>query len=209
METIFLQRASENWIEAGNERSEAERRTDQTAGASTRTTCAEGRSAGAGADLASQPTHAAAGSVLHNSRIHAESRGTGARAQDVGVGNVQVVAGDGDVKIVLQRERDRIIERQVELAVAHEGIDTGRVGQVGRRQVPRGVRRDRVGKMRDRLGVIQHRKRPGLRRVLRDRRCGRVLGPTCHGQGSEQNCGSSQPDGRGQACEWHLLISSG
>ena len=53
MKAVFLQRAGKNGIEAGDERSESERGTDQTAGASTCAACAQTGASGAGTDLAS------------------------------------------------------------------------------------------------------------------------------------------------------------
>ena len=182
--SIFLQRAGENRIEAGDERSQSERGTHQAPRACACAARTESRATGAGADLAAESADAASGSVLHDAGIHAEGLGAGLGAQDIGVGDVQVVARDGDVKIVLERQRDGIVERQVELAVAHQGIDARGVGQVRRRQVPRRVRPDRVGKMRYRLGIIQDRKGTRFRRVLRDRRGGRFLAPA----GDRQCC---------------------
>ena len=97
--------------------------------------------------------------------------------KNIGIGDVQVVARDGDVEIVLQRQRNRVIQRQIELALVHQRIDACGVRQIRRGQVPRRVRSDRIGKMRHRLGIIQDRQRPRLRRILRRGRGGRLLGP--------------------------------
>ena len=138
---ILLQRAGENRIEAGDVRSEAERGADQTARACARAARAEGGATGAGADLAAEAADATAGSVLHDTGIYAEGRGPGFGAQHVGVGDVQVVARDGDVEIVLERERDGVVQRQIQLAIVHELVDARGVGQVRSSQVPRRVRR--------------------------------------------------------------------
>ncbi len=185
MEAIVLQCPRENRIEAGDERSEPESRTDQAPRARARAARTESGASRTGADLAAESADAAAGSVLHHAGINAESRGAGFRAQDIGVSDVQVVARDGDIQVVLQRERDGVIERQVELAVPHQGIDARGVGQVRRRQMPRRIRSDRVGKMRYRLRIVQDRERLCFRRILRDGRGGRFLGPACDSQRCE------------------------
>ena len=51
--------------------------------------------------------------------------------------------------------------------------------------MPRRIRANRVGKMRYRLRVVQDRKRPRLRSILRGGRGGRLLSPS--GEGPEQN----------------------
>ena len=120
---------------------------------------------------------AAARRVLHHSGIDAENAGARLRAQYVGIGDVQVVARDGDIEIILQRQSDGVIEREIKLAIVHELIDARRVGQTRGGQMPGLVRPDRVGKMRHRLGIIQHRQGPRFRRILRSGRGGRFLGP--------------------------------
>ncbi len=116
-----------------------------------------GGAAGAGADLSAEPADATAGSVLHHAGVHAESRCARFGAQDVGISDIQVIARDGDVEIVLERQRDGVIQRQVELAVVHELVDARGIRKIRRRQVPRCVGPDRIGKMRHRLGIVQDR----------------------------------------------------
>jgi hypothetical protein len=53
------------------------------------------------------------------------------RPQQVGVGDIQVIAGDVDVEIVLQRERNRVIDGEINLAIAHERVDARRVANFG------------------------------------------------------------------------------
>src|SRR5271165_6802678 len=105
MKTVTLQRACDHWVEAGDERSNSERRTGQAsrAGAGARRT--NRGSARARANLRPKNSYAAAGSVLHHAEGHAQDRSSRLGTQHVGVGNVQVVARDGDVEIVLERQR--------------------------------------------------------------------------------------------------------
>ena len=121
-----------------------------------RTARTEAGAAGSRADLAAEAADATARRVLHDARINTQGRSAGSRAQHIGIGDIQVVAGDGNIQVVLERESDGIVQRQVELAVVHELVDARGVGQVRRRQVACRVGADRVGKMRYRLGIIQH-----------------------------------------------------
>ena len=67
-----------------------------------------------------------AGRALEQSGIYAERNRARTGAQNVGVGNRQVVALNADVEVVLQRHRHRIIERQIHLAVFEDLIRRGR-----------------------------------------------------------------------------------
>ena len=89
--------------------------------------------------------------------MNAQDRSASLRAQHVGVGDVQVVARDGDIEIVFERERNGVIERQIEFAVVHELVDSGGIGEIRRRQAPGNVRSNRIGEVRHRMGVIQDR----------------------------------------------------
>ena len=107
-----------------------------------------------------------------------------------GMGDFQIVAGDGDIEVVLERKGDGIVQRQVELAVVHQLVDARGIRQVRRSQVSRRVRANWIRKVRHRFGIIQYRNRPRLRRVLRNGRCGRcgrggILAPTSDSQRSE------------------------
>ncbi len=128
---VELQRAGDQRIEAGDGRADAERRTDQAVGAGADAAGGDGGAAGAGADRSAQAADAAAGRVLHDAGVDAENVGARLGAQQIGVGDVQVVAGDVDIEIVLERERDRVIDREIDLAVAHQGIDARRVARFG------------------------------------------------------------------------------
>src|SRR6202035_708684 len=99
----------------------------QTVGARARAAGGHGGASGAGSNRATQPTDPTAGSVLHDTGVHSEDVGAGFGAQVIGIGNVEVVAGDVDVEIVFERKSDGIVNREIELSVTHEGIDARRI----------------------------------------------------------------------------------
>ena len=129
-------------------------------------------------------------------------------AKDIGIGDIQVVARDGNIEIVLERQRDRVVQRKVELAIVHQRVDARGVGQIRWGQAPGSVGADRVGKVRHRLSIVQDRqrlprrsvfrcrsKRLGFRRVLRGGSRGRILGPTRESQRCKEAGSSGEPDG--------------
>ena len=136
---IDLKCAREDRIEAGDERTAAESGDDEASGASASATGRDRSSALAGTDLSAETADAAAGSVLHHAAVDAENGSACFGAPDVSIGNIQVVAGDGDIEIVFERERDGVIHGDVELAVVHELVNARRVREVGRLDVRRGV----------------------------------------------------------------------
>ncbi len=129
---IDLQRPGENGVEAGDGRAAAQSRDHQSSGAGSGATCPNGCSTLPRADLAAESAYAAARGVLHDAAVYAENGGAGFGAPEVGVGDVEVIAGDGDVEVIFEGERDRVVHGNVELAVVHELVDARRVGQVGR-----------------------------------------------------------------------------
>ena len=78
------------------------------------------------------------------------------RAPDVGIGDIQVVAGDGDVEVVFKRQSYRVVHRNVKLAIVHELVDARRISQVRRLYVARNVGTSRVGEVRPRFRVLFH-----------------------------------------------------
>ncbi len=149
---IFLQRARDDRVETGDVRPEAQRGTDQCRLRLRRAACSQSWCRRCRSRPGADAAHAAAGSILHDAGVDAEDGGAGLGAQHVGVGDVQVVARDGDIEIVFERQRNGVIQRKIELAVVHELVDARSVGQIRRRQMPRRVGPDRIRKMRHRLG---------------------------------------------------------
>ncbi len=54
-------------------------------------------------------------------------------AQHVHLRNGQVIARNHQIEIVFKRQIDGVVQRQIELAVAHQRIEARGVGQAGRR----------------------------------------------------------------------------
>ena len=103
----------------------ARTRAARTAGSAARTAAraAGGRSAGQG--------------VGHNAGGHAQRRLPGIGAQNIGIGDVEIVARDGDVVIILNRQCNGVGKAQVDFAVLQQvaqahGIDEA--GLVDRRR---------------------------------------------------------------------------
>ena len=109
-------------VEAGDERAEesASGGTNDATSTGARSACTESGPAGTGTHLRADSADAASGRVLHDADIDAENLSTSLGAQHIGIGNIQVVARDGDVEIILQSQSDGIIQRKIELAVVHQ-----------------------------------------------------------------------------------------
>src|SRR3984957_10047668 len=204
---IFLQGSGDDRIEAGDEWSQTQRGTDQPIGAGAYSARPETGTAGGSPGGCTDAADATAGSVLHHSGIDPENVSAGFGAQHIGVGNVQIVAGDGDVEIIFQRQSDGVIERKINLAIVHQGINARCVGEIRGNHMPWRVRPNRIRKMRYRLRIVQNRQRPCLRRILRTWRRRRFLRPEGDRHCPKYNRGGDQPDIGGYACEWHLFIS--
>src|ERR1700733_13153484 len=102
-EVIFLQGSGDDGVKARDRRPEAEGGTDQAVGTGADAANSQAGAAGGSPSACPDPAHAAAGSVLHDASVDAEDAGAGFRAQHVGIGNVQVVAGDRYIEVVLER----------------------------------------------------------------------------------------------------------
>jgi len=50
--------------------------------------------------------------------------------QIIRVGNVEVVAGDIKVEVVLKSESDGVVHRKINFSIAHERVDAWRVAQI-------------------------------------------------------------------------------
>src|SRR5260370_37529076 len=185
METVVLQGPDKDRVKAGNVRPKAQGRTDQSVGAGSDAARTECRSASGSAGLCADATDASARSVEYHAHRCAQNTGPSSGAQDVGVGDIQVEARDGDIEVVFEREGDGVVERKIEFAIMHELVNTRSIRQIWRRQMPGRIRSDWIREMRDRLGIIQHRERTRFRSVLRSGRDGWLLCPACDGQSCE------------------------
>ena len=117
-------------VEACNRRPHSERGADQTVRTGPDAARGDGRAAGSRANGAAESAYAAAGSVLHHPGVYAENVRPRLGTQQVSFGDVQVVAREFEIEIVFQSQRDRIVDRQIDLAVAHKGINSRRVGEI-------------------------------------------------------------------------------
>ena len=112
------------------------------------------RSAGAGGNFGEREVEAA---------DHAAALG----AQQFGIADGQQVALELDIEIVLDGERERVLQREVEIAGADEFVDARRVLRTHRRSA---CAECRSGRARDRrLGTAPERRRQA---------CGTFSGPT-------------------------------
>jgi len=71
--------------------------------------------------------------VEHQPEGRAEDSGSRPGAQDVGIGNIQRVARNGNVEVVLERQSDGVVERKIELAIVQKLVDSPRIAQIRRR----------------------------------------------------------------------------
>src|SRR4029077_10701125 len=166
---ILLEGTRENGIVAVEDWAKAEGRTYQAVGAAAGATRAQAGASSGCSGVRSDAAPAAARRIQDDARVHTEDVCARLSAQHVGVGDVEIVALDCDVEIVFQRQRDSVIQRQVELALVHELIDSRGVREIWLRHVPSGIRANRIRKMRDRLGVVQDRQGACFWRILRGR----------------------------------------
>ena len=118
------------------------------------TTCASSRTARAARGAASPCSRSAAAktadasarSALNQTAGNAARGGAGRGAKNVSVGDIQVVARDCQVEVVLEREGDGIVQRQHQLALFDELIDARRILQLRRLQCPALVGREQIRK---------------------------------------------------------------
>ena len=92
-------------------RARAQGRLHQSRRARARSACAACGAARAGAGSAgAEAANSAAGGALHHAGIHAAKTSAGLGTQYVHLGDGQIVARDRQVKIVLERQPDGILE---------------------------------------------------------------------------------------------------
>ncbi len=87
---------------------------------------------------------ASARRVLHNTSIDAPCNTACLGAKDVGFRDRDVVAGNGKIEVVFQRECDSVLQGNFKHAVMDECVQTGRVRQVGGRHGRGQVRVKRI-----------------------------------------------------------------
>ena len=129
-------------------------------------------------------------------------------AENVGVGDVQVIALDGDVEVVLHGEGHGVIHRQDRAFHRAAAARSAAYCSDQGRHVLWPVRGDRIGEVRARLGVVLHRETLrfwALRRRLIG--LGRGLGPGGGGQGTGQDDRKSPPEGTLQCRQKHSILS--
>src|SRR5258708_3548324 len=74
-----------------------------------------------------------AGRTRRHRSVHTPKKSAGLGPQDVGIGDLWTVTLQGDVEIVLERQRDRVLQRKIELAGVQQRFESGRVREVDRR----------------------------------------------------------------------------
>ncbi len=151
---IQLEISGEHGIEAGDRRPDAESRTHQAIGSGANSRGRYCRAAGTGANRSSEAANAASGRVLHDSGVHTQDAGARLGAQVVSVCDVEVVARDFDIEIVLECECDRIIDGEINLAIADQRVHARRICEIRHGQFPRLVGLEKVGKGAARFGVV-------------------------------------------------------
>ena len=121
---VLLKRTGDYGVETCDQRSQAKGGAYQSISASADPTRSRRGTARARADGSSKSADTAALSILHHSKIYSkEGVGAGFRPQNVRVGNIQVVARNTNIEIILQRQRNRIIDRKQDLAVTKKLIN--------------------------------------------------------------------------------------
>src|SRR5439155_22602851 len=98
--------------------------------------------------------HSAPGCARYQPRCNPAGLLARLGAQNVSIGNVQVVARDGNVKIVLLGDGDSVIQTKHELPVLEQLVDARAVREIGLWDMPWGVRSERVREVRAALRVI-------------------------------------------------------
>src|ERR1017187_3130972 len=123
----------------------------QTGRACSRASRATGRAAGSRTRCAGpEATHTTARRASHDSRVNAAERSACLGSLNVGVGDGQVISSDRQVEIVLQRQGDRVLQRDIQLAIMYEAFNAGRIVQLRRWHLARSVGVERVMRMGNR-----------------------------------------------------------
>src|ERR1019366_665896 len=89
--------------------------------------CAAGsRARGASSEAAYTPARRAS----HDSCIDAAEGSASLGSLNIGVGDGQVISGNGQIEIIFQRQGDCVLQRDIQLAIADEAVDAWRVLQL-------------------------------------------------------------------------------
>src|ERR1039458_5044506 len=96
----------------------------QTGSAGARASRASGGAAGPGARCASsEATYTTARCASHDTCVDAAERSASLGSLNIGVGDGQVIAGDGQIEIVFQCQGNCVLQRDIQLAIADEAVD--------------------------------------------------------------------------------------
>src|SRR5262249_38686025 len=120
---VHLKCACQHGVKVRNCRSAAEGRSNQASHASTSAACPSARASSPRADCATQSSHPATGRILHYAEGHAENRTSAICAKDFCVSDIQVVARDRNVQVVLEGQSHCIVHREINLSVTHELVN--------------------------------------------------------------------------------------
>ena len=114
---------ADGWVIGGDGRAAAEGRLDETAGTSTRTARATAGATRTAPGAGTEVRAAAAGGVPNDTGVDAAEDAACLSAENIGLGDGNVVASDGEVEIVFERELDSILEGQVKYPLRDEVVD--------------------------------------------------------------------------------------
>ena len=114
---------ADGWVIGGDGGAAAEGGLDETTGTSTRTARATAGAACTAPCAGTKVRAAAPGSVPDDAGIDAPKDAACLRAKDICLGDGNVIASDGEVEIVFERELDSILEGQVKCPLRDEVVD--------------------------------------------------------------------------------------
>src|SRR5437764_1029746 len=115
-------------IEGRHNSSGTERRLHETGSARTCAACTARRAACTCAGSArSESADAAAWGPLHYAGVDTAKEPARLGAQNIRIGDWQVVSGDRQIEVVLERKVNRVCQGEIELAVPHKPVEARRV----------------------------------------------------------------------------------
>src|SRR5512146_1117235 len=85
---------------------------------------------------------------LHYACINASENASGFGSQNIGVRNRNVVPGNCNVKVVFEREVDRVLERNIKLTVMDQLIKPRRIVENGPRDITRNINAEWIMRLR-------------------------------------------------------------